>query len=182
MSDYDDFLAARDALGVADLTEVTTAEIRLESDPAFAAKVSHYDILFYGLEGDIEPVTPPASLWDRIDEAVDHVEISPGTQTVRTEALAWEPFVPGVERKILRADKATATSLVLYKVAAGASVGNHGHCVIEECLVLEGEIEVDGITVRAGDMHLAFPSQRHGPLFSRTGALVYIRGDLQIQA
>jgi anti-sigma factor ChrR (cupin superfamily) len=181
MSDYDDFLAARYALGVADLSEIVTAESRLEIDPTFGEKVSQFDLLFYGLERDIDPIAPSEGLWDRIEVAIDDLEKSPGTETVRADAIAWEPFLPAVERRILKVDIATATSLVLYKLAPGASVGSHGHCVIEECLVLEGEIEVDGLIVSAGDLHMAFPNERHGPITSRTGALLYIRGDALIQ-
>ncbi len=106
--------------------------------------------------------------------------MAPNTRTVRAADLAWEPFLPGVERKILFVDKTAMVSGVLYKVAPGASVGNHSHGMIEECLVIEGEIDIDGMTVRAGDVHLAMPGSRHGPLSSRLGALVYIRGDLLI--
>lgn len=181
MNDNDDDLAARYALGVADLPEIVAAERRMANDPDFAARVAFYDRIFRALESGIAPVEPPAGLWDRIENAIDDDRLVPGTQTVRTADLSWEPFVPGVERKILFVDKAAMTSGVLYKVAPGASVGNHGHDIIEECLVLEGEIDVDGMIIRAGDMHLAFSGVRHGPLSSRTGAVVYIRGDLQIQ-
>ena len=181
MNDTDDDLAARYALGVADLPEIVAVENRLATDPDLAARVAFYDHIFKILDDRVPPVEPPASLWERIDNAIEDDRRAPGTQTIRTSDLSWEPFVPGVERKILFVDKAAMTSGVLYKVAPGASVGNHGHGIIEECLVLEGEIDVDGMTIRAGDMHLAFSGARHGPLSSRTGALVYIRGDLQIQ-
>ncbi|MGA9657889.1 MAG: cupin domain-containing protein, partial [Asticcacaulis sp.] len=166
----------RYALGVADRAEITLAEQRFMHEPDFADLVAHYDVLFFGIASETAPITPPKSVWLAIEDQIDNLAKSPGTQTIRSDSLSWEPFLPGVQRKILRIDKDTATSLVLYQIAAGAEVGNHSHAVIEECLVLDGEIEVDGITVRAGDMHLAFTAQRHGPLFSRTGALVYIRG------
>lgn len=180
MIDTDDFLAMRYACGVADLAEIAAVESRMDSDSAFAALIARFDQLFSGLEAGQTEVAPPEGLWARIEVAIDDLEKVPGTHTVRTQAMAWEPFLPGVERKILFADKTGASSLVLYKVAAGASVGNHSHGITEECLVLEGELEIDGITLRPGDLHMAFPHERHGPLYSRTGALVYIRGDLQI--
>ena len=179
MSKPDDFLAARYALGVADLSEIVTAEARL-LDPAFAARVAFFDNIFSVLDRDISAVEPPAGLWARIEGAIDDEEMAPNTRTVRAADLAWEPFLPGVERKILFVDKTAMVSGVLYKVAPGASVGNHSHGMIEECLVIEGEIDIDGMTVRAGDVHLAMPGSRHGPLSSRLGALVYIRGDLLI--
>jgi len=180
MSQVDDFLAARYALGVADLSEIVTAEGRVSHDPAFAARVAFFDDIFSTLDRDMPAVQPPEGMWARIEGAIDDERMAPNTRTVRTADLAWEQYVPGVERKILFVDKEAMSSGVLYRVAAGASVGNHGHGIIEECLVLEGEIDVDGMIVRAGDVHLALPGSRHGPLSSRLGALVYIRGDLQI--
>ncbi|MDV6331150.1 cupin domain-containing protein [Asticcacaulis sp. 201] len=182
MSEPDDFLAVRYALGVADLIEVTTAELRLDGDPDFASKVAFYDEIFTRLDMTLLPMAPSSSVWARIEQSITDIETAPETDTVRGSNMAWEPFIPGVERKILFVDKATATSGVLYKVAAGASVDNHGHALIEECLVIEGEIDIAGVIIRPGDLHVALPGSRHGPLFSRHGAVVYIRGDLQIQA
>lgn len=180
MDPHDDLLAARYALGVADLAEIVAVESRMDADAAFAARVDFYDNRFFALAGHDDAVAPPPAIWDRIARAIDDDERSPRTRTVRGAELAWEPFLPGIERKILFADKAAATSGVLYRIAPGARVIDHCHGIIEECLVLEGEIEVDGITVRAGDMHMAFSGVRHGPLTSPRGAMVYIRGDLQI--
>ncbi|ESQ90305.1 hypothetical protein ABAC460_09120 [Asticcacaulis sp. AC460] len=186
MSEHDDisdsYLAARYALGIASLAEIVSAEARIDADAEFAAEVGRYDLVFSGLEPGVAPIAPPADLWDRIESAIDDQDRSPHTRTIRTAELAWEAFIPGIDRKIVFVDKAAATSGVLYRLAPGASVGNHGHGVIEECLVLEGEIEIDGVPIRAGDMHMAFPEARHGLLSSRHGALVYLRGDLQIQA
>lgn len=181
MSEPDDFLAARYALGVADLSELVAAEKRMANDEHFAARVSHYEDIFSILDRHVSPQDPPAGLWERIELAIDDDEKSPNTRNVRTNELTWEPFLPGIERKVLFVDKAAMVSGILYRVAAGASVPNHGHALIEECLVLEGEIEVDGMTIRAGELHMALPGSRHGPLSSRPGALVYIRGDLNIQ-
>ncbi len=180
MSEHDDFLAARYALGVADLTEIVAAESRMARDPGFASRIAFYDSVFAVFGRNSQAVAPSAELWDRIESAIEDDEKSPQTRTIRTAEIAWEPFVPGVERKVLFVDKEAMSSGVLYKVAPGASVGNHGHGIIEECLVIEGAIEVEGLTIRAGDVHLAFPGSRHGPLSSRDGALVYIRGDLMI--
>ncbi len=177
----DDLMAARYALGVADLDEIVAAEARLDADPAFAARVAFYDNRFFYLADRAAVADVPPGLWDRIEQAIDDDALSPSTRTVRGQALAWEPFLPGIERKILFADKAAASSGVLYRVAPGAQVGSHCHAIIEECLVLEGEIEVDGITIRAGDLHMAFAGERHSALSSPRGAVVYIRGDLQIQ-
>jgi hypothetical protein len=45
-------------------------------------------------------------------------------------------------------------------------------------VVLEGETEVAGVTVRAGDFHLAPRGFRHTEIRTRGGAIVYIRNAL----
>lgn len=178
----DDIQAARYALGVADLTEIAAAEARIARDPDFAHRVAVYDAVFFALEPEADGEVLPEDSWDRIASAIADNEKAPNTRTVRVDALAWEPFLAGVERKVVSIDKAEGTQVALYRVAPGASVPSHLHCVTEECLVLDGEIEIDGVVVRSGDVHLAFSGSRHGPLTSRRGALLYVRSDLEMRA
>jgi quercetin dioxygenase-like cupin family protein len=179
---YEDVLAARYALGVAGAAEITIAERRLAVENTFADRVARYDALFSELDCGIEAMAPPPGMWDRIEQAVDDFEKSPLTQTVRPDAMRWEPFADGIQRKVLQTDATAGMQIVLYKVAPGTSFAAHGHLINEECLVLDGEIEVDGVVARAGDLHIAFANTRHGVLTSRTGALLYIRADLEMQA
>ena len=181
MSTADDSLAARYALGVADLSEIVAAEARLESDRHFAAEVARYDAIFAAFYDEAAVETPSAGVWDRIEAAIDDSQKSPQTRTLRTEGLAWEPFAPGIDRKLLYVDKAAATQISLFRLSPGSGVMGHSHALMEECLVVEGEIEVDGITIRKGDLHLALPGSRHGPLTSRTGAVLYVRADLEFR-
>lgn len=182
MDQADDILAARYALGVADLHEIVAAESRLTADPAFAARVSLFESVFSSLDRGITPIEPPSGLWDRIAGTIDDVDRSPLTETVRTQDLSWQPYAPGIDRKLIHVDMAGGASVALYRLQPGASVPNHSHFLTEECLVLEGEIEIDGVTVRTGDVHIALPASRHGPLTSRAGAVVYLRGDLEMRA
>ncbi len=181
MREHDDLLAARYALGVADAAEIVTVTGRMASDAPFAGRIAFFENVFSILDRDVTPVAPPPGLWDRIERAIDDHDLSPDTLTLRTAELGWAPYAPGIERKVLHIDSEKGESIALYRLQPGAVVPNHSHHLPEECLVLEGEIEVDGVTVRAGDLHLAFPASRHGPLTSRTGAVVYLRGDLDMQ-
>ncbi len=178
----EDMLAARYALGVAGATEMTIANRRLAQDDTFLARVTRYDVLFSELDCAIGDIAPPPGVWDRIERAVDDLEKSPATRTVRSADMGWEPFVAGIQRKLLHTDAEAGVQIVLYKVAPGTSLATHGHLINEECLVLDGEIEVDGVVARSGDLHIAFANTRHGVLTSRTGALLYARADLHMQA
>ena len=185
MTDDDDFLAMQYAYGVADAGQMTALEARIATDAEFAARVSEYDLLFAGLESQLDSgfspglIQPSPGLWDRIERAIDDIEQVPGTQTVRTAERAWESFLPGVQRKVLRADRSAGAMIALYRLDPGAHIVGHCHGIAEESLVLEGEFEIDGMVCRAGDMHIAFAGSRHGALTSRTGALLYVRGDLE---
>jgi len=177
----EDMLAARYALGVAGAAEIAIATRRMATDDDFMDRVTRYDALFSELDCGIKEIAPPSGIWDRIAQEVDDIEKSPQTRTVRSTAKAWEPFAPGIERKLLQTDVEAGTQIVLYKVAPGTSFAAHGHLIAEECLVLDGEIEVDGVTARSGDLHIAFANSRHGVLTSRSGALLYIRADLHMR-
>ena len=179
---FEDVLAARYALGVASAAEIAIAERRIADDDGFVDRVAWYDALFSELEDDDRQLQPPPALWDRISATIDGIENAPDNRTVRPDGLTWEVFAPGIDRKVLHTDVAAGAQIVLYRVAPGTAFAAHGHLIAEECLVLEGEIEVDGVIARTGDVHIAFAATRHGVLTSRTGALLYIRADLQIQA
>ncbi len=185
ITDDDDFLAMQYAYGIADAGQTHLVEARMTADPEFSARVTEYDLLFAGLESalssDVTQALPRPSpgLWDRIDRAIDDIENAPDTQTVRSAERAWEPFLPGVHRKVLRADRSAGAMIALYRLDPGAHIIAHCHGIAEESLVLEGAFEIDGMVCRAGDMHIAFAGSRHGALTSRTGALLYVRGDLE---
>jgi anti-sigma-K factor RskA len=180
MDEPDDILAAQYALGVLDIARIVTLEARIDADPAFAAKVAQFDSLFYAMRLEAEPESGPDAVWDKIERAIDDLDKSPDTRTIRTEELGWEPYAPLIERKMILTDAAAGVHTAFYRLAPGAEVISHTHLVTEECLVISGEIEADGVLVRAGEVHLALPGSRH-ILRSPMGATVYLRGDLHIQ-
>ncbi len=182
LKEFEDVLAARYALGVASAAEIRIAERRIADENGFVDRVGWYDALFSEMEGGDQQVTPPPAVWDWINSSIDKIENTPETRTVRPSGLAWEVFAPGIERKILHVDAAMGAQIVLYRVAPGTSFAAHSHLIAEECLVLDGEIEVDGVIAKTGDVHIAFADTRHGILTSRTGALLYVRADLHLQA
>ncbi|ESQ79761.1 cupin domain-containing protein [Asticcacaulis sp. YBE204] len=181
MTHNDDFLAMRYALGVATAEEIKTVKARRDVDGAFSQHLAAIEAVFLTIDQTSDAVVPPPDMWARIEDAIDDLAKPPQAHTIRADSLAWEPFLPGVERKIIFTDRSGIASGCLYRVSAGAEVGSHGHGITEECLVLEGELEIDGVVVRAGDMHIAPPGARHGLLRSARGALVYLRGDAHIQ-
>ncbi|HLY81080.1 MAG TPA: cupin domain-containing protein [Caulobacteraceae bacterium] len=116
---------------------------------------------------------PSSAVWDKITARIDQLEQARDTLTIRAHEGVWATSSPGVSRKLLHVDAEWQAFLV--KIDPGAKVPPHGHAILEECLVLEGEFEVGAETVRKGDLHLAFAGHDHLEIVSPTGALLYIR-------
>ena len=95
------------------------------------------------------------------------------TITVAADATPWQPFAPGIERKVLF--QQAGTFAFLLRLKAGAVIPAHEHASHEECLVLAGEVEIDGRVVRRDDFHFAPQGVRHTPIRARSAALLYLR-------
>ncbi len=170
LEDHRDALAARYALGVASDTERGVAERLLSEDRSFGDRVAEYEVLFGDLDESIEPVTPPPGLWERIERSIDALEAA-----ATPDASAWEPLAPGIGRKIMRTNVSAGIEILLFKVAPQASLVLPNDLIARDCLVLDGDIEIDGVYAHGGDLLAALGSGGQGALTSRTGALLYVR-------
>jgi quercetin dioxygenase-like cupin family protein len=113
---------------------------------------------------------------DRIRQSAPAPE---GTLTIRADEREWHAIAPLVEIKVLYRDEAQNVQTTLWRVRPGARVEAHSHTLVEECLVLEGEIKVGDHYVRQGDMHIALPGHIHPPIESPTGALLLLRSEIR---
>lgn len=86
----------------------------------------------------------------------------------------WQPFGDGVRIKVLH--EADGIMSYLLRLAPGASLPAHRHPVDEECVVLEGEVQIGSLRVAAGGFHLGRKDVLHDKLQSAGGALIYLRG------
>lgn len=101
-------------------------------------------------------------------------------RTVRSEAGLWEQLAPGVERKRLW-ESGDAMSCLL-RLAPGASVGSHGHAIDEECVVLEGSLNIGAdLVLRPGDFHVGVKGVPHEEAHTETGALVFLRSSKEVE-
>lgn len=94
--------------------------------------------------------------------------------TVRHDDGPWQPFGPGLQLKLLH-DTDGVWSYLL-KLAPGARLPSHRHPVDEECVVLEGEVQIGTLRVAAGGFHLGRRDVLHDRLRSDGGALIFLRG------
>ena len=69
--------------------------------------------------------------------------------------------VPGVSVKVLRRDAETGASTSLVRLEAGAKFPAHDHPAGEEVFVIEGDVQIGGEKLRAGDYLYTPPSGKH---------------------
>jgi quercetin dioxygenase-like cupin family protein len=86
----------------------------------------------------------------------------------------WFRCAAGVEVLRLAGDARVVSMLVRFD--AGASVPDHGHELDEDCLVLDGEMFLGDILLRAGDYQLAPAGGSHWGEMSDVGCVFFFHG------
>lgn len=97
-----------------------------------------------------------------------------GTLLVSGRAGTWKRFLPRVHIKLLYREGGIQHYLL--RLAPRATLLPHDHPHTEECIVLEGEIRMGSLVVRAGDYHVAAAGTSHDAIHCDNGALLYLRG------
>jgi anti-sigma factor ChrR (cupin superfamily) len=127
----------------------------------------------------IAPVAPAqavaAGMKRKLLEAVrkDNAPVGDNYVTVRSDAGTWMNLLPHVQVKVLHTDG--RYNSILLRMEPGSALPAHFHEDDEECVVMEGEVSIGDVRVKAGDYHLALSGSRHGELRSDTGALLFLR-------
>jgi anti-sigma factor ChrR (cupin superfamily) len=121
---------------------------------------------------DVAPQAPGAATAARLKSKVLRRVAAPPL-TVLREA-GWRPFVAGSEMKVLFDDGVQRSWLV--RLQAGSELPPHAHDEGgEECVVLEGEVWVNGLRYVRGDYTLALRGSVHHSVRTTTGALFFLR-------
>jgi anti-sigma factor ChrR (cupin superfamily) len=166
-------LAALYLAGALPPEEHAAAEARLATDPAFAAAVADLaataDLLAEA--GPSQP--PPPAVRERL-----MADLPPRLTIARAADAEWVPIRPGVAYRFLHIDRAQHRFTALVRMDRGARYRPHGHDHPEECLVLEGELYVGNVLMRAGDFQRAEPGCRHAEQRTETGCLLLLSASL----
>jgi anti-sigma factor ChrR (cupin superfamily) len=86
----------------------------------------------------------------------------------------WVPLGKHMQVKVLHDDGQQLSWLL--KLLPGGRLPVHDHADgVEECLVMEGRLRINGVTFEAGDFQIAMPGSVHDEVASDEGALVYLR-------
>lgn len=95
--------------------------------------------------------------------------------TVPLDQGLWQPFLDGVQIKVLR-EQDEALSYLL-RLAPGARLPPHRHPQDEECIVIEGSLRVGTQPAFGpGSYHLAHGGALHATISTDTGATIFLRG------
>jgi len=86
----------------------------------------------------------------------------------------WAELLPGIMMKVLHQDDEHNRTTFLARLAPGASYPSHRHMGLEECLVIEGDLHVDGTVLREGDFTASYYNKVHIDTHSEAGCLLLI--------
>jgi anti-sigma factor ChrR (cupin superfamily) len=114
---------------------------------------------------------PTTSLQERLalriaEETGKQPVLAPARQWSEPE---WEQVAPGIECKLLAADKERDRVSMLVRLAPGASYPAHTHAGVEELHLLAGELWIDGRKLVPGDYNYGAPGALDESVWSETG-------------
>lgn len=108
----------------------------------------------------------------------------PGSELaiIRGNTTTWAdtPF-PGIFVKRLFVDQAANRCTMLIRMEPGSSYPPHRHGGVEECYVIEGDIQVAGQEMNKGDYQMAPAESIHGTQSTKNGCLLLIHSALNDQ-
>ncbi|WP_299472400.1 cupin domain-containing protein [uncultured Roseibium sp.] len=175
-TDKRDNLAAEYALGVLDAGARKDAEARSSHDAGLREQIEAWEARLAGLERGVDPVDPPAHLFERVSARIDAAVSPKGTRTIRAAEGDWHYFSKGIEMKILARDDNTKRQTMLLRIEPGATYAGHHHDQGEELYIISGDLAFGDFELGAGDHHFAAPDSDHPPAISRTGCVALAIG------
>jgi quercetin dioxygenase-like cupin family protein len=86
----------------------------------------------------------------------------------------WQEIMPGVWKKPLWQEGPRESCF--YRLEADTRCPEHLHQIEEECMMLEGDLFIDDLLLRAGDYQLAPAGSVHRDVYTDVGATLFVRG------
>ncbi len=181
ISRSDRLRAAELALGNLDDATVARLRARMTTDPEFRAEVDRREAQIAGHLSGVDLGSPPPAVFAQIEAVLDRGLGLPGAVTVRHTEGVWRELLPGVSTKVLHRDLVAGRQSYLVKMKPGAVLPAHFHGELEECLVLEGALVMNGLRIEKGDFQMVPAGVAHPVMYAPEGALFYIRGELSLR-
>ena len=142
----------------------------------------------------IDPVSPRAELRERLMETIARTSQPParkssgvlydkdGVRVVRPGDMTWRAGeLPGVFLKVLFNDTARGYTTAMVRMTPGTQYPSHKHAGVEELYLLEGDLCVDDMTMRAGDYCRGEAGSVHKEIVTQNGCLFVVTSSHQDQ-
>jgi anti-sigma factor ChrR (cupin superfamily) len=173
--DWLDELSALAAAGALTTGERAAFDTRPDAEVALAA----WEGAILALADDLAPVAPPPALRNRL---LAEIAPLPDGHTIRQpDAGGFRPTLfPGISVRVLHVDRSNRQFACLMRIAPGARLPHHPHAAAEECVVLEGSIQVGGVRMGPGAYQRVEAGVDHVDQWSDTGATVYLNAPLDL--
>jgi quercetin dioxygenase-like cupin family protein len=118
------------------------------------------------------------SIKTRLMQRIAAEPTAPSTQAVKVVSImrndAWVTLSKKLQVKVLHDDGTTLSWLL--KLLPGGRLPEHDHADgSEECMILEGQLSINGETFVCGDYQIAHPGSVHYEVASEHGALVFLK-------
>jgi len=170
----DNALAAEYVLGALEGGALVAARARAVEDHAFRHLVEDWERRLAPLALTAEMPVPPG-LIERIEARITEggAEL-PGTITRRAGSGEWMEVSPGLHIKVLNRIESLGRHTFMARLAPGAEYIEHDHDQDEEIYMIEGDLVIGELVLKAGDFHVARTGKHHPVHRSRTGCLCII--------
>ena len=169
------------ALGALSQNEARSFEQHLsEGCDACAAELESFEKTVKALAFSAPVEEPPARARARLLERLASPATessSEATQTgeqfvsIRASEGQWHELMEGVMVKKLHVDPVTLVATSLVKMLPGAALPMHQHKGVEQVFVIEGDCQVAGHRLKAGDYHRAEAGSMHESTSTVEGTL-----------
>ncbi len=173
-------LAALYALGALPADAAAVVEARLTAgDPRYVHEVAACRAVADDLAWAARPAAPPPAARDRVLARIAALEApvieQEGLRFVRGGQSGWQVGpIAGFETRTLRLDEAGGRLTLMARLAPGAVYPAHRHRGVEEIYLLEGELTINGIVMRAGDYCSADADSLHDGIRSPSGCVFVV--------
>lgn len=178
--------AALYALGALTPEEARAFEAELRVDAACRDELAAFRAVADDLAHAAVPHVPPPTLRDRVLARIAADETAGldqgGIRFVRSNQLGWQAGpLPGLEVKRLSVDAERGRRTTLVRMAPGAVYPAHRHGDVEEIYLLEGEVMMSGVLMRAGDYCRAEADTVHADTRTQNGCVFIVTASVHDQ-
>jgi len=158
------------------------------------AEVASFRRVTEAIGMSVDPVSPPAELRQRLVNTIAKTSQQPagsapgvmydrdGILIARPGEMDWSTGqLPGVFLKVLFNDNVRGYATVMVRMTAGTHYPSHKHAGVEELYLLEGDLSVDDMAMRAGDYCRGEAGSIHKEIVTESGCLFVLISSHQDQ-